>query len=73
MSEFDPYGEPVPPVDNSIAGERASKWLKSAGTSVFWVLVVGIVVARAAFFEPGQFSFEGAVAWAQELVALVAL
>jgi len=45
QSAFDPFGEPVPAVDTSIARERASTWLKTAGTSVFWVLVVGIVSA----------------------------
>jgi hypothetical protein len=69
QSAFDPFGEPVPVVDASIASERASKWLKTAGTSVFWMLVVGIVVARATYFEPGVFSFEHAVAWAQGLFA----
>jgi len=54
---------------SSIARERASTWLKTAGTSVFWVLVVGIVLARAVYFEPGVFSFERAVAWAQGLFA----
>ena len=69
QSAFDPFGEPVPAVETSIARESASTWLKTAGTSVFWVLVVGIVLARAVYFEPGVFSFERAVAWAQGLFA----
>ncbi|NLS72660.1 hypothetical protein E3H11_27905 [Bradyrhizobium brasilense] len=69
QSAFDPFGEPVPAVDPSIASEGVSKWLKTAGTSVFWVLVVGIVLARAVYFEPGVFSFEHAVAWVQGLFA----
>ncbi|MGY3483847.1 hypothetical protein ACVW1C_001730 [Bradyrhizobium sp. USDA 4011] len=69
QSAFDPFGEPVPAVDSSAASEGVSKWLKTAGTSVFWVLVVGIVLARAVYFEPGVFSFEHAVAWAQGLLA----
>ncbi|MCA6120981.1 hypothetical protein J6500_03565 [Bradyrhizobium sp. WSM 1704] len=69
QSAFDPFGEPVPAIDQSIAGTRASKWLKTAGTSVFWVLVAGIVLARAAYFEPGVFSFDSALAWAQGLIA----
>ena len=32
---------------------RASKLLLRAGTTLFWSLVAGIVLARAAFFEPG--------------------
>jgi hypothetical protein len=70
-SAYDPFGEPVPAVEGSIAQERASKWLKSAGTSLFWLLVAGIVLARAVYFEPGVFSFEPAVAWAQGLLALL--
>jgi hypothetical protein len=68
---FDPFGEPVPAVDASIASDRASKWLKSAGTSVFWVLVAGIVLARAVYFEPGSFSFDRAVAWVQGVFAVL--
>ena len=68
QSAFDPFGEPVPAVDNSIVGERASKWLKTVGASVFWALVFGIVLARAVYFEPGVFSFAHAVAWMQGLV-----
>jgi hypothetical protein len=69
QSAFDPFGEPVPAVDNSIASTRASTWLKTAGTSVFWGLVVAIVLARAVYFDPDVFSFEHAVAWAQGLFA----
>ncbi|WP_426435331.1 hypothetical protein [Bradyrhizobium genosp. P] len=69
QSAFDPFGEPVPAVDNSIGHEHASKWLKTAGTSVFWVLVVGIVLARAVYFDPDVFNFQHAAAWAQGLFA----
>ena len=69
QSAFDPFGEPVPAIDPPIASERASQWLKTAGTGVFWVLALGIVLARAVYFEPGVFSFERAVAWAQGLFA----
>jgi len=68
---FDPFGEPVPAVEQPIASDRASEWLKSAGTSLFWLLVAGIVAARAVYFEPGTFSFEKAVAWAQGLLAFL--
>ena len=71
QSAFDPFGEPVPAVDPSAASEGASKWLKTAGTSVFWVLVVGIVLARAVYFEPGSFSFDRAVAWVQGVFAIL--
>jgi hypothetical protein len=68
---FDPFGEPVPAVAPAIASDRPSKWLKSTGTSVFWVLVVGIVLARAVYFEPGTFSFDRAVAWVQGVFAFL--
>ena len=64
---FDPFGEPVPAAEPSLAPDRASKWLKQAGTGLFWVLVVAIVLARAVYFEPGSFSFDRAVAWVQGL------
>jgi hypothetical protein len=45
--------------------------LKSAGIGLFWSLVGIIVLARAMYFEPGVFSFERAVAWAQGLFSLL--
>jgi hypothetical protein len=68
---FDPFGEPVPAVEPSIASGRASKGLKTAGTGLFWVLVAGIVLARAVYFEPGSFSFDRAVAWVQGVFAFL--
>ena len=41
-----------------------------SGTGLFWVLVVAIVLARAVYFEPGNFSFERAMAWIQGLMAV---
>ena len=49
----------------------ASLALAKARQSVFWLLVVGIVFARAVYFEPGAFSFDRAVAWAQGLFAFL--
>jgi hypothetical protein len=66
---FDPFGEPVPAVDPSTAPVGASEWLKSAGIGLFWGLIGVIVLARAVYFEPGDLSFERAVAWAQDLLA----
>lgn len=68
---FDPFGEPVPSAEPSAAADRASNWLKTAGTSLFWVLVGGIVLARAIYFEPGSFSFDRAVAWVQGVFAFL--
>lgn len=62
---FDPFGEQVPASQSQLAPDRASKWLKSSGTGLFWALVVVIVLARAAYFEPGSFSFDRVVAWLQ--------
>jgi hypothetical protein len=59
---FDPFGEPVPAAERSLASDRTTKWLKSAGTGLFW--------ARAVYFEPGNFSFERAMAWIQGLMAV---
>lgn len=50
---FDAFGEPVtfgePPVD--IQG-RVGGWIMTAGTGLFWSLVVVIVAARALYFDP---------------------
>ncbi len=68
---FDPFGEPVPAAEPSLAPDRGAKWLKSAGTGLFWGLVAAIVLARAVYFEPGTFSFDRAVAWVQGLLTIV--
>ena len=68
---FDPFGEPVPAAEQTLASRRPAKWLKSAGTGLFWVLVVAIVLARAVYFEPGSLSFERAIAWVQSLFAVL--
>ena len=59
-----PSTEPV------AAPKSASKRLEQAGVGLFWGLVGVIVLARALYFEPGAFSFGGALAWAQGMVAL---
>jgi hypothetical protein len=65
---FDAFGEPM--LSESVrAPGRASSWLLRAGTSAFWLLVAGIVIARATYFEAGVFNFDHAVAWAQGLFA----
>jgi hypothetical protein len=68
-SGFDAFGEPI--VAESAAPAGGSAWLLRAGTSVFWLLVVAIVFARAVYFEPGAFSFDRAIAWAQGLFAFL--
>jgi hypothetical protein len=68
---YDPFGEPVPTAETPVASARASYWLKSTGSSAFWALVAGIVLARAVYFEPGNFSFDRAVAWVQGVFAFL--
>lgn len=68
---FDPFGEQVPAVGLALAPDRASKWLKSIGTGLFWTLVAAIVLARAIYFEPGSFNFDRVVAWLHGLLAFV--
>ncbi|WP_349630356.1 hypothetical protein [Bradyrhizobium canariense] len=48
---------------------RGSKLLLRVGTGLFWSLVAGIVLARAAFFEPGVYdSFSRVASLAKSLV-----
>ena len=50
---FEPFGEQLGSATDSQPKSRASRLLLRAGTTVFWSLIAGIVLARAAFFEPG--------------------
>lgn len=53
-SQFDPFGEPVESlaqVADAPQG-RASRVLVRVGVGGFWTLVVAIVAARVAFFDP---------------------
>ena len=52
---YEPFGERLAPEGDAERRSRASKYLFWAGTGLFWSLVVGIVIARAVFFEPGVF------------------
>ncbi|KAB1074350.1 hypothetical protein [Methylobacterium planeticum] len=56
MSEthFDPFGEPVAqaPRGEAVAPAAGSAGLMRAGTALFWLLVVGILTARVAYFDP---------------------
>jgi len=52
---FEPFGEQMASATDAQPQSRASKLLLRAGTMVFWSLVAGIVLARAAFFEPGVY------------------
>ncbi|PSO18198.1 hypothetical protein [Bradyrhizobium sp. MOS003] len=53
---FEPFGEQlVSATADNQPKSRASKLLLRVGTGLFWSLVAGIVLARAAFFEPGVY------------------
>ena len=59
--QFEPFGEPV---DEAVAHDPRSGWMPNAekrtasrivlrsGVGLFWMLVIGIVAARAAYFDP---------------------
>lgn len=53
--KYEPFGEQLAPQGEAGPAARGSKYLLWAGTGLFWSLVVAIVTARAAFFEPGVF------------------
>lgn len=52
---FEPFGEQLASAPEHQPKSRASKLLLRAGTTLFWSLVAAIVLARAAFFEPGVY------------------
>jgi hypothetical protein len=67
--EFEPFGERLVPERDAGPRSRASRYLVWAGIGVFWSLVGAIVIARAAFFEPGVFDgFSRVAALVQDLV-----
>ena len=61
-ADFEPFGERLAPGRDARPQSRAAKYLLWAGTGLFWSLVGAIVLARAAFFEPGIFDGFGRVA-----------
>jgi len=66
-SQFDPFGEPVA---HSLRGMFAqtgrqgpgSRLLLRSGVGLFWMLVIGVVAARVAYFDPGFAEKFGSVA-----------
>jgi hypothetical protein len=68
-ADFEPFGERLAPGRDVRPQSRASKYLLWAGTGLFWSLVGAIVLARAAFFEPGIFdSFSRVASLAKGLI-----
>jgi hypothetical protein len=53
--EFDAFGEPMLQSQALPAQPHGSvsRWMVRTGTGIFWTLVVVIVAARAAYFNPG--------------------
>jgi hypothetical protein len=59
---YEPFGERLVPERDARARSPVSRYLLWAGTGLFWSLVGAIVLARAAYFEPGFFDgFDRAV------------
>ena len=54
-AQYEPFGERLAPEREAGTPSRASKYLLWTGAGLFWSLVGTIVLARAAFFEPGVF------------------
>jgi hypothetical protein len=54
-ADYEPFGERLASGRDARPQSRASKYLLWVGTGLFWSLVGTIVVARAAYFEPGIF------------------
>jgi hypothetical protein len=50
--QFDPFGERVDAALKAAETDRVSRGLSRAGMGLFWLLVVVIVSARVAFFDP---------------------
>ena len=60
---FEPFGEQLVSAADPQPKSRAPKLLLRAGTTLFWSLVAGIVLARAAFFQPGIYDGISPVAY----------
>ncbi len=54
--EFEPFGERLAQADDLSPRRRGSAWLLSAGSALFWLVVVAVVAARAVWFEPDYFA-----------------
>jgi hypothetical protein len=63
-TSFEPFGESVDLPEAAPAQSRGARRLTAVGSSIFWLLAITIVVARAVYFQPGLFdSFEKVVAF----------
>lgn len=60
--QFDPFGEPVAEALGDDRTDTASRFALRTGVGLFWVMVVAIVAARVAYFDPNLAEKFGAVA-----------
>ena len=54
QTQFDCFGERLPTSDlpASAPQDGISRWMLRAGTGLFWLLVIVVVAARVAYFDP---------------------
>ncbi|TXN21561.1 hypothetical protein [Methylobacterium sp. WL9] len=50
--QFDPFGEPVAQAAEQDRPSTVSRLALRSGVGLFWAMVVVIVAARAAYFDP---------------------
>jgi hypothetical protein len=68
---YEPFGERLVPQTDDRSRSPISKYLVWAGTGLFWSLIGAIVLARAAYFQPGIFDgFDRVVALASKVTRL---
>jgi hypothetical protein len=71
--DFDSFGERVNRECSLLSGSQRpmAGWLANAGTVLFWSLVVTILVARVASFDPGIYGKPGPLAAFSQLFLAV--
>jgi hypothetical protein len=68
---YEPFGERLVSERDARPRSSVSRYLLWAGTGLFWSLVGAIVLARAAYFEPGIFDgFDRVVALAGSVLGV---
>jgi hypothetical protein len=69
---YEPFGERLTPARDARPHSSVSKFLLWVGSGLFWSLVGAIVLARAAYFQPGIFDgFDRVVVLAGKLLGIV--
>jgi hypothetical protein len=69
---YEPFGERLMQGRNARPRSSVSKYLLWVGTGLFWSLVGAIVLARAAYFQPGIFDgFDRVVALAGNVLGVL--